>query len=549
MKTQITISIKRRIYLSFTLLVSLFVLNGFITNLTLRSNKKLSERLTKVVEPSLVALDDFKKMMLESKMYTTNWVFLRYKQEDKDHLKKLHELDYAALKKRIKFYSAQWKSREWSDSMDKVFSGFEALLGIEKQVMASLRTFNDYDDLVLKLEAERTVEDEILPRTAALMNSLDAIYRHGASITVTENTKLEVSSSNLKILITTLGIAMICAGLFLSWYLTKVIIAPVKKINRMINDLGKGILCKIDDNPNNDEIGSMIRSMNNLSDSLQLTASFAHEVGMANFDMPFQPLSEKDTLGKALVTMRQNLKAGQESLEVQNKELERKNRELEQFAYVASHDLQEPLQTTISFVELLHKEYKGRLDQKADKYLDYIGQASARMKVLITDLLEFSRIGSKRILEPVDCNVILKEIICDLSSTISTTRADVRAESLPVIKGYRVEIKRLFQHLIYNAIKFRKEGVPPRLKITARQKRNSWQFSFTDNGIGIASENYDRIFVIFQRLHNRNQYQGSGIGLSHCKKIVELHKGKIWLESETGKGTTFYFTISQNITR
>jgi light-regulated signal transduction histidine kinase (bacteriophytochrome) len=120
---------------------------------------------------------------------------------------------------------------------------------------------------------------------------------------------------------------------------------------------------------------------------------------------------------------------------------------------------------------------------------------------------------------------------------------------LPVIKGYQGEIKQLFEHLINNAIKFRKEGTPPQLKIAARQKKNSWQFSFTDNGIGIARENFDRIFIIFQRLHNRSQYNGSGIGLSHCKKIVELHKGKIWLESEPGKGTTFYFTISQNITR
>lgn len=232
---------------------------------------------------------------------------------------------------------------------------------------------------------------------------------------------------------------------------------------------------------------------------------------------------------------------------MQNKELERKNKELEQFAYVASHDLQEPLQTTISFVELFQQQYKEKLDERGNKYLSYIVQASERMKILIIDLLEFSRIGSKKESQLIDCNIILNEVIDGLGESIITTGAKINAEALPVITGYQKEIKQLFQHLTYNAIKFRKKDIPPQLKIEARQNKDGWQFSFTDNGIGIASENNERIFIIFQRLHTRNQYQGSGIGLSHCKKIVELHKGKIWLDSEPGKGTTFYFTIPENI--
>src|ERR1035437_439215 len=226
-----------------------------------------------------------------------------------------------------------------------------------------------------------------------------------------------------------------------------------------------------------------------------------------------------------------------------NIELERKNKELEQFAYVASHDMQEPLRTTSSFVELLQKQYKGKLDEKADKYLSFIAQSSDRMKVLIKDLLDYSRIGREKELKEVDCNIMLNEVLADLGTAINETGAEIKREQLPVVNGYPTEIKQLFQNLIINAIKFREKTIPPQINISVQKISGYWQFAFKDNGIGIAKENNERIFIIFQRLHTRNEYSGSGIGLSHSKKIVELHKGKIWMESELGKGTTFYFTL------
>ncbi len=242
----------------------------------------------------------------------------------------------------------------------------------------------------------------------------------------------------------------------------------------------------------------------------------------------------------------ETIQKSEANLEIKNIELERKNKELEQFAYVASHDLQEPLRTTSSFAELLQQQYQGKLDEKADKYLTFITQSSDRMKVLIKDLLDYSRIGRKKEKDQVDCNLILQEVLDDLDVAIKETQTEIISSRLPVFNGYATEVKQLFQNLITNAVKFRKPNAAPLINISASKKNGSWEFICKDNGIGIDEQHKERIFVIFQRLHTRSEYEGSGIGLAHCKKIVELHGGKIWIDSTPGKGSAFYFTIPQN---
>ncbi len=227
------------------------------------------------------------------------------------------------------------------------------------------------------------------------------------------------------------------------------------------------------------------------------------------------------------------------------KELEQKNKELEQFVYIASHDLQEPLRTTTGFVNLLQKQYKGNLDEKADKYLDFITEASARMKTLIKDLLDYSLIGKSKDFVQVDTDKILQEVVADLGTAITETGAVITAETLPVVTGHPTEIKQLFQNLIINAIKFRKKDFTPEIKITFKNKGDRWQFSIQDNGIGIEAQHKEKIFIIFQRLHSRTDYEGSGIGLAHVKKIVNIHNGDIWIESEFGIGSTFNFTLQK----
>jgi PAS domain S-box-containing protein len=225
------------------------------------------------------------------------------------------------------------------------------------------------------------------------------------------------------------------------------------------------------------------------------------------------------------------------------KELERKNIELEQFVYIASHDLQEPLNTITSFITLIEEEYKGKLDKEVEAYIDYIRESANRMTMLITDILEYSRIGRKSQFEVMDCNTLVKQVIDDMNATLVETNTKIDFDRLPVIRGYPIEIRLLFQNLLSNDVKFQKKNVSPIIKIYVCEENEYWHFTVEDNGIGIDEKHKDKIFVIFQRLHSTRKYDGTGIGLAHCKKIIELHHGKIWVESIENEGSKFHFTL------
>jgi PAS domain S-box-containing protein len=224
-------------------------------------------------------------------------------------------------------------------------------------------------------------------------------------------------------------------------------------------------------------------------------------------------------------------------------ELERSNKELEQFAYVASHDLQEPLRMVASYTQLLAERYSGQLDGKAEKYIGYAVDGALRMQLLINDLLAYSRVGTRaRPFQEFASADIVREAIHDLGKSIDESGANIVIGDLPTVICDRSQLRQLFQNLIANAVKF-KGDITPRVEVTAQRSGTNWEFCVADNGIGIDPQFHERIFVIFQRLHERDKYPGSGIGLSICKKIVERHGGRIWCESEAGKGSRFLFTL------
>lgn len=228
-------------------------------------------------------------------------------------------------------------------------------------------------------------------------------------------------------------------------------------------------------------------------------------------------------------------------------ELEAKNRELEQFAYIASHDLLEPLRTVKNYLQVFEEDHIHSFDPVALGYTESMKRAVDRMSTLIRALLDFSRLGQDSKSAAVNCGDLVREVIEDLSTLIHSSQARIEVGNMPTLRLYVPEMRQLFQNLLANSIKFMAKGVAPQIRVLSEEQPGKWLFSVTDNGIGIPSQHFKRIFQIFQRIHRVEEYEGNGIGLANCKKIVELHGGEIWVESEPNRGSTFFFTVGKNL--
>jgi signal transduction histidine kinase len=285
---------------------------------------------------------------------------------------------------------------------------------------------------------------------------------------------------------------------------------------------------------------------------LSRLAADARQVAEGDFEHQLEPggPAEMRAVGLDVNRMRERilaelsaLQAAHASLEARTEDLQRSNSELEQFAYVASHDLQEPLRKVASFCQLLQRRYGGQLDAKADEYIEHAVDGAKRMQALINDLLAFSRVGrTAQRREPVSCAVLLAQAWANLAPDVRRTHATIEVGELPVVLGEASLLTAVFQNLIGNALKFRADE-PPRVSVSVRRDGDFWLFSFSDNGIGIEPEYAERIFVIFQRLHDKATYPGTGIGLAMVRKIIEYHSGRIWLDTTITAGARFWFTL------
>jgi len=241
------------------------------------------------------------------------------------------------------------------------------------------------------------------------------------------------------------------------------------------------------------------------------------------------------------VTQRESAR---EKAEIHTTELERSNSELEQFAYIASHDLQEPLRMIASYTQLLGQRYSGKLDADANEFIGFVVDGVHRMQSLVDALLAYSRIDKRRgTFQETRCDDVLEFVQNNLKQIISESGATITSDPLPIVTADSTQIGQLFQNLLSNAMKFHEPGVSPRIRISASRNGSEWLFSIEDNGIGIPLDQGGRLFQLFHRLHTRSEYPGTGIGLALCKKIVERHAGRIWMESAPNKGCTFYFTL------
>ena len=285
-----------------------------------------------------------------------------------------------------------------------------------------------------------------------------------------------------------------------------------------------------------DAFNDMLTQIQHRDDALQ----HAHNELEERVTQRTTELSQANAALQREVGERQCAQAG---LQIKAQELAHSNAELEQFAYIASHDLQEPVRMVSSYLQLLEHRCGDKLDGEAREFINFAVDGAARMRTLIKDLLEYSRVGRrKQSVVPIDCREVFETVLRNLQAAKEEAHATVTAGTLPTVAADPIEIMQVFQNLIGNAIKFHGPQ-PPVIRVEAARQDSYWQFSVRDNGIGIEPEYRDRIFVIFQRLHNRAEYPGNGLGLAICKKIVERYGGRIWVDSQLGQGSTFYFTL------
>lgn len=328
--------------------------------------------------------------------------------------------------------------------------------------------------------------------------------------------ELSENSQNYSNIELSFAVILIGLGIFISWNVSRSIAKPISKITETFVELSKGQkLVAIPGLEKSDEIGEMAKAA--------------------------QVFKEKNQQTEKLL---KKSKEAEEQLQLQTFELGRANAELEQFAYVASHDLQEPLRMVASYVQLLAQEYEGQLDDEAKEYIGFASEGAKRMQLLINDLLDLSRVGrTETKFEEVDSKAIFEDVCHDVKAMIEENKAELIVHDLPVVRAIPRLLQQVMQNMLINALKYRKKDVDVIFEVKAETKEDGWLFSFKDNGLGIDPRHFERIFLIFQRLHSRKDFPGSGVGLALVKKIAEQHQGKVWVESKLGEGSTFYFYI------
>lgn len=499
--------IRQKLVLAFGVLILILLIEIIFNQIITNRADQTYQTLQSKINPAINILDDYKSINKELNLLHKDRIYGLNNTETVNRYKGIIEVELMYIRSELSEIKAGLPEEDSSKLlMEQLIVETDTLIHASSKIDNLLT--NNKEHLLNIMLAQEVYNTEISESNLIIFNSiseLNLIYKRAFD---TYNAELAYNLKSVSNIILITGILGTLLAIIITVQITRAISVPIYELRVATLKMSKGYLDK----------------------QIQIKGK-----------------GEFADLGKSFNAMSAALKKSFNEQQRQMDKIKSVNTELEQFVYVASHDLQEPLRTMSSYIGLIKELYIKQLDDNALKYMTHVEAASLRMKTLIKDLLDYSRLGKEKTITVVNTNTIVNDILLDFELLINDTNAIVLVEELPIVRGLESELKQLFQNLISNGLKFRRKDTAPQIEIKVEDKRAHWLFSIKDNGIGMEKKYFDRVFIIFQRLHNRDDYIGTGIGLSVCKKIVHMHKGEIWIESELNQGSTFYFTIFKNL--
>lgn len=499
-------SIRNKLILSFSLLIGILVVEITLNQLISNEAAKTYQKLKEEAFPAKKTLENYEAinrelfLLISTKTFNSTTSF-----EEQNRLNGILDVELPYLKSEIALLQESTSnSPEELASINNIIQISDGLIEKADRINILLFTKEDYKSASKMAEAKAIYDEHIPGFNGDLSREIVKLLIHYNDLLENYQNEFAQDLKWLSNVILITGILGVLFGLLVAFQVIRSISKPIQQLK-----------------------------------------DAALEIGLGNYEVSVN-IDSKDEMARLATSfnmMAKSLGDNFKEIEENNIQINKKNKELEEFAYIASHDLQEPLRTVTSFIDILKEEYGEELEGNGEVYVNFIYEATVRMRNLISALLDYSKLGRTKEFQELDSNDLVKSCLDDLSLVISDSNVEIEVGDLPKIKGTEIGLRVLFQNLISNAIKFRKDGSKSFVKISAKLDGEHWLFCVQDNGIGIQKPYLEKIFVIFQRLHAKDKYEGTGIGLAHCRKIVEIHNGNIWVESEENVGSSFYFTI------
>lgn len=537
-------SIDSEIYIIFIIVVNITVFNALFGFINMHKNHELSKKVLSDNIPSVQSLEKLNLLVTRSRMLTTNWIYMQSNQADKDALREHQDVEYPAAKGEMLAIMTLWNDTLNVRRMNDALSEFDWMIEAEKQIMNTLAVFDDYLDPMKKFSASEILETDVQNHYETISRALKLVVDDKRQQARQLDAELKSSYTNMMFTLSTMALIIIITVLFVMYYMTRNMIRPIHKLRNYIKQMSLGVIPKIELHSRKNAVGQMADAVKVLAEGMSETARFASEIGKGNFDSEFEPLSEKDELGNALIHMRENLRKASDEKERHISDVEKINKQLDEFVYIVSHDLKAPLRGISTLTTFIEEELASQPNEKIKEFLDLLKGRTIRMQNLITAILDYSKLStSTSPKEDVNVSELIDNII-DMIAPPKNFRFEKQGV-FPMLHTEKIKLQQVLQNLISNGIKYndKAEGI---IKITSEENGSFYKFSVSDNGKGIKKEYHEKIFGVFQTLESKDKTDSTGIGLTIVKKLIEQQGGSIAVESEPGSGSTFSFTWLKN---